>query len=132
MLFRSLRRRRLRRQPFPAAWTTILERHLSAWTMLFADEQRTMQERIRFFVAERYWEGCAGLTVTDEMRVAIAAQASLLVLARPEDEYDNVSTVLVYPSGYFAPDQPPSVLGGTRLIAAGPQAVLGRPTRTDR
>ena len=126
MLFRSLRRRRLRRQPFPAEWTDFIEQHLSSWALLSADEQQTMRERVRFFIAERYWEGCAGLTVTDEMRVAIAANASLLVLARPEDEYDNVTTILVYPSGYFAPDQPPSVLGGTRLIAASPQAVLGQ------
>ena len=31
-------------------------------------------------MAEKNWEGCGGLTVTDEMRVTIAAQACLLVL----------------------------------------------------
>lgn len=126
MLFRALRRRRLRREPFPPEWNTILARRFAPWPHLTPEERNTLRERVRFFIAERYWEGCAGLELTDEMRVTIAAYASLLVLARPADEYGNVSTVLVYPDGYFATEQPPPLMGRSGIVSDGATPVLGQ------
>src|SRR5204863_4401221 len=53
--------------------------------------------------AEKNWEGCGGLTLTDEMRVAVAAHAALLVLAIPHDHYAGVRSILIYPSTYRSP-----------------------------
>ena len=36
--------------------------------------------RLRIFLAEKNWEGCGGLRMTDEIKVTIAAQACLLLL----------------------------------------------------
>jgi Mlc titration factor MtfA (ptsG expression regulator) len=37
------------------------------------------------FLAEKHFEGCGGLALTDEIRVTIAAQACLLLLHRETD-----------------------------------------------
>lgn len=126
MLLRWLRRRRLRRQPFPPTWEAVLRNHFSQWMSLAEPERVRLREQIRFFVAERYWEGCAGFELAEWMKVLIAGQASLLLLGRPEDDFDNVTTVLVYPDGYFAAPQRAPLMGGVRVMDGGPTPVLGQ------
>ena len=65
-------------------------------------DRRELERHIQIFLAEKYFEGCAGLAVTDEMRVIIAGQACLLLLHRETNYYPGLRTILVYPSGYFA------------------------------
>ena len=48
------------------------------------------------------WEGCAGLRLTEDMQVMIAAHACLLVLEQPGEPYPDLRNVLVYP-GTFQP-----------------------------
>jgi Mlc titration factor MtfA (ptsG expression regulator) len=45
--------------------------------------------------------GCGGLTVTDEARVTIAAQACLLLLNRPGHHFPKLRCVLVYPDAFI-------------------------------
>ncbi len=56
------------------------------------------------FLAEKRFEGCAGLEITDEMRVTIAAHACLLLLHRKTDYYPGLKTILVYPDAFVVPD----------------------------
>ena len=51
--------------------------------------------------AEKPFIGCAGLVVTDEMRVLIAAQAALL-LKRRAGYFRNLRQILVYPGAFIA------------------------------
>jgi Mlc titration factor MtfA (ptsG expression regulator) len=55
---------------------------------------------VQVFVAEKHFEGCGGLELTDEIRVTIAAQACLLLLHRETDYFPRLTSILVYPSGY--------------------------------
>ncbi|MFO0874686.1 MAG: M90 family metallopeptidase [Phycisphaerales bacterium] len=119
MLLRALRRRRIRREPFPPGWELLLDEQFAHWARLGDDGRARLRDEIRFFIAERFWEGCAGLEMTERMQVIIAAQACLLLLGRPDLEFRNVSTILVYPSGYFAGPQPTPVLGGTPRVTDG-------------
>ena len=57
---------------------------------------------MQIFVAEKYWEGCNGLVLTDEIKVTIAGQACLLLLGFDEEFFDAVQTILVYPDKYLA------------------------------
>ncbi|MBX3436326.1 MAG: zinc-dependent peptidase [Planctomycetaceae bacterium] len=98
------RRARLLAEPFPASWRDILQRNVVHYTRLGDEQQHELERRVQVFVAEKNWEGCKGLDVTDEMRVTIAAQACLLVLAFPEEYYDHVLSVLIYPTAFVAPD----------------------------
>jgi Mlc titration factor MtfA (ptsG expression regulator) len=55
-------------------------------------------------LAEKNFEACGELEeVTEEMRLAIAAQAGLLVVNRPGDYYDRLQTILVYPTAFSTP-----------------------------
>lgn len=60
---------------------------------------------INQFVAEKEFVGCRGLAITLEMRLAIAAQACLLVLNRAASVYDALYAILVYPAAFIARDQ---------------------------
>lgn len=94
------RRRRVRRQPFPAAWREILRRRVPYFWRLPSDLQLQLKGHIQVFVAEKSFVGCAGLSVTDEMRVTIAAQACLLILNRRTGYFPKLSRILVYPGAF--------------------------------
>src|SRR6266446_1612265 len=94
------RRRRLRGQVIPAIWGLILTRSLPVFRRLPRDDQAELLGHVQIFLAEKRFEGCGGLKLTDEIRLTIAAQACLLLLHRETDYYPQLSTILVYPSTY--------------------------------
>jgi len=59
---------------------------------------------MKVFIAEKNFEGCGGLEMTEEIKVTVAAQACVLMLNRRPKFYPNLDSVLVYPSSYFAKD----------------------------
>ncbi len=95
------RRARLLAEPFPAAWDEALAAHVPYCRYLTAGQRARLKDNLRIFAAEKQWVGCAGLSVTDEMRVTIAALACLLVLEiHPTYHYDRIKSVLLYPTAY--------------------------------
>ena len=96
----ELKRKRIRDRPFPAAWREILKRRVPLVRALPADLQLQLKQHIQVLLAEKAFIGCDGLTVTDEMRVTIAAQACLLILNRPRYYYPNLRQILVYPGSF--------------------------------
>jgi Mlc titration factor MtfA (ptsG expression regulator) len=98
------RRHRLLAQPFPAEWLGYLDRNLVHYRRLSPDEQAKLRDDLRVFIAEKNWEGCRGLQLTDEIKVTIAAYASLLVLALDKDSLARVQSILVYPDTFRVPD----------------------------
>lgn len=102
---RTRRRRALLAQPFPGEWRDTLEANVSHYRRLTADEQARVRNYVRVFVTEKNWEGCGGLEMTDEVRVTIAGQVAILVLALSEQYFDHVLSILVYPTAYVAPGQ---------------------------
>ena len=90
----------IHRQPFPSEWLAILENTLPVYAALSSAQQAKLRQLIKFFIARKKFYGCAGLTVTDEMRVVIAAEACLLVLARKGALYPKLKSVLVYPTAF--------------------------------
>lgn len=99
---RQFRRRRLLRREFPAEWEAILLRNSAAYRRLATVERRQLEQLVQIFVAERYWEGCSGLEMTDEIRVTIAGEACRLMLGLNGECYEDLQTVLVYPDTYVA------------------------------
>lgn len=99
------RRRKLLVQPFPAAWLEILEQRVAPFRAISEVGRLRLRDLVRVFVAEKNWEGCNGLVVTDEMRVVIAGYACLLLLGIEHDYFSHVLSVLIYPTDYVAPAQ---------------------------
>lgn len=100
--FKKRRRKRLWSQPFPDAWLATIDKYVPFYNRLPAADQRELQGHIQVFLAEKYFEGCGGLELTEEMKVTIAAQACLLLLHRQTDYYPRLITILVYPNAYVA------------------------------
>lgn len=103
--FTNRRRKKLSAAPFPGEWKNIVQQNVAHYCLLADDERAHLQELVQVFIAEKYWEGCGGLELTDEMRVTISAQACLLILNLPHNYYENVETILVYPSTVLLPQR---------------------------
>jgi Mlc titration factor MtfA (ptsG expression regulator) len=63
-----------------------------------------LESLMAVFIAEKEFIGCNELVVTDEMRATIAAMACLLVLGR-RGHYDELHSVLVYPTPFWVEDE---------------------------
>jgi Mlc titration factor MtfA (ptsG expression regulator) len=121
-ILKKRRRQRLREEPFSPEWLAILKRNVAYYHMLPPDDQRDLQGLIQIFVAEKCFEGCGGLTITDEIRLSIAAQACILLLHRDTDFYPMLQSILVYPTAYLSPAAHYQADG---VVVEGTQARLG-------
>jgi Mlc titration factor MtfA (ptsG expression regulator) len=99
------RRRWLQAQPFPKEWLVTIRRNVLFFHRLSASDKAELLGHTQVFLAEKRFEGCDGLEITDEVRVTIAAQACLLLLHRKTDYFPRLLTILVYPSTYLAEDR---------------------------
>jgi len=104
-LFKNRRREALRAQPLSSEERALLDKNIPYLSHLSAEDRDELEKLVRIFVAEKSFEGCAGLELTDEMKLTIAGQACLLLLHRETDIYPNVDSILVYPSAYRVPTE---------------------------
>ena len=118
---KSHRRATLRKEGLSSAQRAIVEKNVPYLAKLDQAEREELEGLVRIFLAEKSFEGCGGLELTDEMKLTIAAQACLLLLHRDTDIYPGVDSVLVYPSAYRAPTK--TSLGS--VVVEGEQARLG-------
>lgn len=105
--FKRRRRKQLRARPFPSTWRSAIERSVAFFSRLPANDQTELLGHVQVFLAEKRFEGCAGVVITDTIRVVIAAQACLLLLRRKTDYFPRLITILVYPSTYIAREERP-------------------------
>ena len=112
------RRAKITAEPFAPAWEATLRRNVAHWRLLDDDERAHLRELIQVFVREKHWEGCGGLTMTDEVRVTVAADACLLLLGRDHSLYADVESILVYPNTVVPPERPAGIFarGGAEPV----------------
>jgi Mlc titration factor MtfA (ptsG expression regulator) len=114
---RALRNRRLKQSaamPFPDEWERILERNISLYRYLPDALREQFHNDIKIFITEKHFEGLGGLELTDEIKVTIAAEASMLLLNRKNSDYPGLSSILVYPSAYVTKQN--TAIGGGLYI----------------
>jgi Mlc titration factor MtfA (ptsG expression regulator) len=99
---RKRRRKRLMAKSFPEKWKAMIARNVPYYRCLSSQDQSKLHALIQVFLAEKHFEGCGGLEITDEMRVTIAAQACILLLGDTSDFYPRLYSILVYPSTFIA------------------------------
>jgi len=97
-------RYRLLSAPFPDDWSGILSRNVKQYSLLTGAKQAKLRDDLRILIAEKNWEGCGGLAIDDEVKVTVAAQASLLLLGFQNKYFEMVESILVYPNAFVAPD----------------------------
>jgi Mlc titration factor MtfA (ptsG expression regulator) len=97
------RRARLMKTPLPAERLAIVERNVPYYRLLPPADRDELRGLIQVFLAEKHFEGCDGLVITDEHRLTIAALACVLLLHRETDFYPLLQSILVYPHTFVAP-----------------------------
>src|SRR5712691_2829580 len=113
---------RLPTGPIPDAWPGIVERNVSLARGLSSEERERLLRLVQIFLTDKHFEGCGGLTLTEEMKVTIAAGACLLLLHLEGPCYPTLRTVLVYPHGFV-----PKSAGwrGTGQVVPPPVRLMG-------
>jgi Mlc titration factor MtfA (ptsG expression regulator) len=121
----SLPRWRLQRAlatPWQPAQIAVLRRYVPLYAAMPPALQQELKRLVRRFLHQKTFVGCAGLAVTDEMRLAVAAQACLLLLQRPSRVFPRLDTVLLYPTEFLVPRRQPDAAG---VITETRQGLLG-------
>lgn len=104
-VLRRRRREAARRETLSPAVRDAVERNVPALERLPAALRERLDGLINVFVTEKDFVGCNGLVIDDEMRGTIAAQACLLILGRPGSVYDELHSILVYPTPFWVEEE---------------------------
>ncbi|PIS10679.1 MAG: hypothetical protein COT73_08075 [Bdellovibrio sp. CG10_big_fil_rev_8_21_14_0_10_47_8] len=104
-MWKNWRRKKIKMRPFPPTWEKTIERLVPYYQSLSATDRLELRGHIQVFLAEKSFLGCGGLTVTEEMRVVIAAQACILLLHRKSDYFPQLGSIYIYPHPYVAKTQ---------------------------
>lgn len=103
--WRKLQRKEILESEFPEDYKKLISKNVPLYRCLDAAEQRKLECLVRILLAEKRFVGAGGLELTEEMCVAIAARACLLVLRRIELDgplYPELGSIVVYPHAYKA------------------------------
>lgn len=100
---RSINRYFAIRRPLIRQILDVLQSRIPFYRYLNAAQKEKLKKRMRVLLSEKIFEGCGGLTVTDEMKGVIAAYAALLIMENPSDYYSELRAILIYPDDYVAP-----------------------------
>jgi MtfA peptidase len=91
-------------KPFPTESRRILQRKWPLYSQLPPLRARQLRRLIAQFLYQKQFVGCAGLEVTEEMKLLVAAQACLLLVGkRRSGLFPRLSQVLLYPSDFVVP-----------------------------
>ena len=89
-------------QPFPALWEKWLWEKWRTYRLMPESARQGIRERTLVLIAEKRFEACGGLKeITDEMRVLVSAQASLLILVPgSRNFFPSLKSILIYPVAF--------------------------------
>lgn len=94
------RRRGIRSRPILPAWRSFLETAVPLYRALPPADREELHGHVQVLLAEKRFEGAAGLSPTDRMKLVIVAQAAVLLLHRATDYFPKLVSVLLYPGEY--------------------------------
>lgn len=96
---RFRRRRALLETPFPDRWRAFLLERYDHYERLPLPLRRRFEDDLRLFLLEKRITGI-GLELDDDLRLLVAASAVTLSLGWPEEDWDVLTEVLVYPDEF--------------------------------
>lgn len=99
---KARRREKAKARVFPDAWEAVLRENVPYYRYLPPEVQAELRGHVQVLIAEKNFEGCGGLTMTDEVKVTVAGYASMLLLHRDATYYPRLSSILVYPDAFVA------------------------------
>jgi Mlc titration factor MtfA (ptsG expression regulator) len=94
------RRSRILAAPFPDAFRKILEKDVDAYRRLGAADKKRFEGEVALFLAEQNIAGPRGEAIDDELRVLVAASATIVAFGRPGFRYPRTRDVVVYDEAF--------------------------------
>ncbi|MGH1470673.1 MAG: zinc-dependent peptidase [Cellvibrionaceae bacterium] len=119
----------IREKKFDTAWDEILHKRLPIYHKLLKKQKQHLQDLMKVFLHQKDFIGCAGQDITEEIKVVIAAQACLLLLNRTTSEYQDLTTIYVYPTSFKATREVRDELG---LVSTESNHLLGESWSTGK
>lgn len=107
---------------FREEWTALIRKNVPLVDRLPEDLRLRLQEQTAKFIATVRFQGCAGLELTEEMILTVAAQACLLVLHREGKPWPKLKVVYLYPGTFSSVQQRTDAMG---LVTEGEVHRLG-------
>lgn len=133
LIWKWLRRRPQLRdaasQHSPLNWKDLLDDRITLVARLSPAQRERYHGLVQRFLDQKRFVGCAGLEVTEEMRVLIAGMACLLVLRPDAALFPELRQVLIYPGPFLVPVTEPDELG---LVSDEPEERIGESWQGDR
>jgi MtfA peptidase len=123
------RQNRLKRRPLTPQQQATLEQSLPMYESLSVDERRRLHGHVLVFLSQKQFIGCRGLQVTEQMKVTVAAIASLLLLNERGKYFPRLRSILMYPDAYIANERV-AMAGG--VVEERQVARLGESWTTDQ
>lgn len=99
------------------------------WAFLSEAERTHLLGNTDTLLRTKHWEAANGFELTHEIRLAIAAQAAVLLLGLDVDVYRHVHTIIVHPSTMVRTGQRPGPVRG--VMTEGPLPLLGETEHGD-
>jgi Mlc titration factor MtfA (ptsG expression regulator) len=87
---RRRRRRRIGSRPLSSQRRQFLAANFAQYEWLSPGERARLDAMLQVLIAEKNWEGCNGLVMTDEIKVTIAAQAGRLVIGLNDEYFESI------------------------------------------
>ena len=98
---KTKREEELRKKPFPKEWENVISKNFPMYNKIPRKLRDELNGDIQIFIDEKFFEGCNGFEITEEVKLLIAAQACTLLINRTNFVYPKVSGVLVYPTVFY-------------------------------
>jgi Mlc titration factor MtfA (ptsG expression regulator) len=108
----------------PDGWEDDLAGRLIHFDALDGDERALLGEIIGELLGRKRWEAARHFTLTEEMRLTIAAQAALLALGLDVDCYHEVRSIIVTPTTRVLTGPRPTHAAG--VVTDAPFPVIGQ------
>lgn len=98
--YTKYRRQKIASAPLAQTYIDILQRNVGLYAVLPENLKLALHRGINLFLFDKEFVGCDGQEISDEVKLTIAGNACLLVLAQTRPIYPSFQTILVYPSTY--------------------------------
>jgi Mlc titration factor MtfA (ptsG expression regulator) len=90
-------------KPLEPELLNLLRQHMPLYERMPSELQQRLQGLVNVFVNDKNFFGSGGLEITDEMRLAVAGNACLLLLNRDDPCFPGSATILLYPDTIVTP-----------------------------
>lgn len=91
----------LRKRTLDARYQYILRKQFQFYNRLNKRQQSNFQHRMHYFISKKEFIG-KSITVTDEMKVMIAATATKITFGLRDYKIELLDKILIYPDAYFS------------------------------